>query len=470
MNSKYNRLVSDTGIFALGSLGSKLVLFLLLPLYTHVLTKEEYGIADLVFTTGQLLIPFVSLAIFNGLLRYGLQPDRRNEDVWRCATLVLFVGSIVTILITPLFDFYKPIAPWKWYLCAFVILWFAQNNALVYLKTKDKNLLYALLCIFQAVALMISNYLMLAVFKLGIRGYLLSTILTFAVTTFAAVWFGKMYSDLRNSLYDKLLMREMLIYSLPFVVNDVSWWLIHSTNKIVIETILGSAMLGIFTAASKMPALINTVAGIFNQAWGLSSVREYDTSNDVSFYSKVFNYFNIMIFGACICITAIIKIFMRFYVGAEFFEAWHYVPLLLFSASFAAITGFIGSLLAALKNSKNIMYSTVYGCIVNVVLNIVFIRVFGIWGAVMGSVGAYLTVTASRMICVKKALNIDYNFKKFISLAGVAFIQSLLVGIDFHSLWTTVISLAFFVLIVQKDLLPIYKMFRNIAINKIKRG
>lgn len=64
MNNKYNKLVKDTLIFALGSIGSKFILFFLVPLYTNCLTTEQYGIADLVFTIAQIFIPIISLVIF----------------------------------------------------------------------------------------------------------------------------------------------------------------------------------------------------------------------------------------------------------------------------------------------------------------------------------------------------------------------------------------------------------------------
>ena len=64
MNKKFKELVGNTLIFALGSLGSKLIVFLLVPLYTNLMTPSEYGTAELVFTIAQMLFPFVSVVIF----------------------------------------------------------------------------------------------------------------------------------------------------------------------------------------------------------------------------------------------------------------------------------------------------------------------------------------------------------------------------------------------------------------------
>ena len=68
MKSKYKSLLKDTAIFAVGNMGSKMILFLLVPLYTNCLTKEEYGISELVFTLAQLLTPFFTVAIHEAIL------------------------------------------------------------------------------------------------------------------------------------------------------------------------------------------------------------------------------------------------------------------------------------------------------------------------------------------------------------------------------------------------------------------
>ena len=276
MNKKYKSLIGDIGIFALGALGSRFVLFLLLPLYTHVLTNSEYGIADLVFTIGDLLLPFVSLAIFNGLLRYGLISEEKNNSLL-CASIVFTCGSIATVLLTPVVGLYKPISDWKWYVCAYVITHFARSNSLVYLKVKNKNKLYSILSIVQALFLVGCNVLMLIVFKLGIRGYLFSTILSNTVLTILAFFLGGIWNNLKIASLKKSLLKEMIAYSVPFIFNDVSWWIINSSDKIMIEWMIGGAMLGIYTAASKIPSLINFVTSIFSQAWGLASIKEFDS-------------------------------------------------------------------------------------------------------------------------------------------------------------------------------------------------
>ena len=78
---KYKRLVSNTLIFAVGTFSSKVLVFLLMPLYTRVLSTEEYGVTNTIVDMGNLLIPLITLGIINAIIRFGLEKNIRKSDV-----------------------------------------------------------------------------------------------------------------------------------------------------------------------------------------------------------------------------------------------------------------------------------------------------------------------------------------------------------------------------------------------------
>lgn len=459
MNHKYKRLAGDMGLFALGSLGSKLVLFLLLPIYTHVLADSEYGIADLVFTMGDLILPFVSLAFYNGLLRYGLM-EGKHRNALLCTVIVFLVGSTAAVLLTPLLGLYPAISDWKWYLCAHIIVHFARNSALVYLKVKDKNKAYAILSIVQALLLVGFNVLLLIVFKLGIVGYLLSTILSNAILAILALIIGGMVPDVKEAKFEKPLFKEMVTYSIPFIFNDVSWGVIHSADKIMIESMINGSMLGLYTAASKIPALVNAFTAIFSQAWGLASIKEYDSTNDTKFYTNVFNYFCAAIFGVTILLITVIKPFMTIYVGSDFTESWKYVPLLLTGAAFAAVSTFAGNMFGAFKQSRPIMTSTLIAGAANVAINYLLIPVLGVFGAVIGTVSAYFIVAVIRLFTLMHKTKIRFNLLKAGLLTLITLCQATLVSLGVQIYLVSAITIALFLLIVWKDLIAAFRILK----------
>ncbi len=444
MNKKFKDLFRDTIIFALGSFGSRVILFFLVPLYTNYLSTEEYGIADLVFTTAQMIIPIVSIVIFEAVIRFGLTKDQPPAEVLKAGMIIGAIGTVSTVALTPLLGLYSPISPWKWYLCVYVILNFNTSILKSYLKVKDKNKQFALISVLQTLCLALLNVLLLAILHVGIRGYLVSNIAATGMALILAALFSGAIQDISTAPLNRPLLLQMAGYSAPLIINDLSWWVIHSSDKFMIEAMVSASALGIFTAATKVPSLINVLISIFGQAWNISSIKEMDSSNDSGFYSKVFSGYTLFTFGACVILVAIIKPFMDVYVGNEFKSAWMYVPLLLASAVFSSISSYFGQLYAALKKPVNNMLSTFVGAVVNIVVNYIFIKMMGIWGAVIGTVVAYIVVAVFRMIDVRRFVEIQIDMPRFLMNCLIILAQSILVSVGMNPVIISVICIAVF--------------------------
>jgi len=452
MKNKYIELVKNTAIFALGSVGSKLIVFLLVPLYTNCLSTEEYGIADLVFTVAQLIVPIVSLVIYDAVIRFGLEHSKHPETVLHNALIIWFLGCIITLLALPLTNLYPKIGAWKWHLFFYVILEALIAIELNYLKVKNKNINYALICILQTFFVAIFNVLFLVCWDMKVEGYLLSTILAMLIAGIAAAVLGNVFSDFRAVKTDRVLLKSMVVFSAPLVFNNLSWWLIQSSNKMFIEAFLGSAILGLFTVASRIPSLINVVVSIFQQAWGISSIVEMDTTKDTTFFYNVFKLFTAGVFFASLILISITKPFMRIYVGDEFFPAWRYVPLLVSAAAFSAVAAFFGSLYGALKKSVNNMLSTLSSGFLNIILAVSLIPVVGIWGAVIGTVGAYLCLAVYRMVDVKRYINFKIHYVQLALNGMIVILHAALISTDKCPAWESAVALALFIAVNFQDI------------------
>ena len=455
MDKKVKHLIIDIIIFGVGTIGSKLILFLLVPLYTMTLTESEYGIADLVYTLGQFIAPVISLAIYNALLRFGMGKNEKREDVLLNAMLVWIIGSVGTLAFVPILNLYEAISPWKWYLYGYIVVFFANSNVAAYLKAKDKNKIYALLSIAQALILVVCSFLFLSHFKWGIGGYLLTLILSNGVIAVLGMFLANVPRDLSKAKFHKSLLCSMIIYSLPFVLNDISWGVIHSTDKVMIEMLLGGTLLGLYTTAAKIPSIINVITSIFSQAWTLSSIKEYENDNDINYYSKIYNIYSVTMFGACIVITALTKPFIHIYVGADFYEAWKYVPLLMVSAVFLGIASFLNPFYSAMKKSKNMMVTAIVAAVANVSLNFIFIPICGVWGAIIGTLVSYMLLAIIRMVNIYKYLPIKYNILKHIILTIIILVQALLVSMDIYGGIVSIVSLIVFIIYTRKDIVSI---------------
>lgn len=461
MRDKVKNLLKDTIVFAFGTLGSKAILFLLVPLYTNYLSAEQYGTAELVITIGQLIVPIITLSIWEAVLRIGLSNGQKKADVLCNGFIILEIGIILMIFITPMLEFYQPIREWKWYLCWYSILYCLVQVELNYLKVVGKNKLFAGLSLLQTVVLAALNFIFMIKMNLGIKGYLLSIIISSMISASLIFILGKYAEELRNAKSNRKLRSEMIRYSAPLIVTNISWWLIHSSDKIMIESMLTGVELGIYTVAAKIPGLINVITSVFSQAWGISSIKEIETTNDNIFYTRIFETYSMSVFGIVIVFSALIKPFMRLYVGVEFMDAWCYVPILLVAAAFAAFSSFMGSLLCALKKSSHCMWSTMAGAVINIGLNYIFIKRIGLWGALVGTLCAQIGIAVIRVIDIIGNMKLKIDWNKFLLDAIVVIIQAVLVSCSFHIYLISGACLGIFIVNHCKEILFLLKQMKR---------
>ncbi len=166
---------------------------------------------------------------------------------------------------------------------------------------------------------------------------------------------------------------------------------------------------GLFTAASKMPALVNIVASVFQQAWQYSTAREINSPDRGAFFGVVMRGYSLATLTVAGLVIALNRPISRVMLQAEFAEGWRYVPLLMLVASFGVISIFFESFYQALKNSGVLMASTALGAGVNVVLGVALVPFMGPWGAGLAGAVAYMLVLVVRARDLRRRINLPID-------------------------------------------------------------
>lgn len=98
MKNKYQMLAGNTVKLGLGTFGSKLLVFLMVRFYTEFLSPADYGTADLITQTANLLIPLVSLGITDAVFRFAMDEAESTNDVFTTGFRVIAAGCAVLAL------------------------------------------------------------------------------------------------------------------------------------------------------------------------------------------------------------------------------------------------------------------------------------------------------------------------------------------------------------------------------------
>lgn len=89
-------------IFTLGNIGSRMISFFLIPLYTNVLTTSQYGTVDLITTISTVAGPMLTLNIAESVMRFGLDKDADKEKNTQCGSIVLLIAMIIGLVLIPI--------------------------------------------------------------------------------------------------------------------------------------------------------------------------------------------------------------------------------------------------------------------------------------------------------------------------------------------------------------------------------
>ena len=417
--SKEKKLGKNTLLFFIGSFGSKILSYFLIPFFTLYLTTEEYGISDTIFTTVSLAYPILSLAIYEAVFRFLL--DKKDEKQAFTIGLIISFISCIIISIGALFFTSNPTFSdyYLYFVLYYVFIVFA-NLLSNFAKGIGKNGLLAISGMLSTIVLVASCLIFIKYLTLGIFGYLLAYIISNVfVCVFLLIGCRAYRYISRPSNISKQLLLNMLKYALPIIPNAISWWLSTSSDRYIINWMCGYSYTGVYSMGYKIPTLITMVTSVFLTAWQISSVDDFGSEKSKLFFEKVYSLFLALtsILVAFIILLTRELAFVLF--KNDFFEAWIYVPILCFAYLFHDLSSFYGSIYIASKRTKMMFVSTFVGALVNFVLNIILIYYFGPYGAAIATLVGYFMVWVLRTITCRKILPFKVNHYKEAIIFGL---------------------------------------------------
>lgn len=411
MTNNVKRLLNNVGYMFLGNFSSKVLTFFLLPLYTVSLTVDEYAISDLITTAVNLIMPVFTLGISDAVLRFTLDKDGDQDKMIKYSYKLSILGFFIMLIFSPIMI--KLLGIWEYYV--WFILYYAvymlYNLLSSVCKGLDKVKIYSLCSVLHSVLVIIFNALFIFVLKKGIVGYLLANSLSFLIVNF--VYFFSMNHIqllIKKHKLNRNKKREMLQYSLPLIPNALSWWIVQSSDKFLLLWISGSGVTGLYSVAVKVPTILSTISTIFISAWQLSSVDNFGSDESVDFFSKMYEIYSLGILIFTVGLIVLSKLFSAFIFKGDFFQAWHYVPLLACGTMFNGIAGYLGSIFTAAKNTKILFVSTLAAAILNVILNVFLIDWFNAYGAIAATIISMFIVFLIRMIHSRKIVKLKINY------------------------------------------------------------
>lgn len=430
--NKYKKLTLNTVLFAISNFGSKFITILLVPYYTYILSTEQYGVIDLVTTTLSLILPIITLSITDAVLRFSIKSEYEPKYVFTNGCVIGILASLIVMCSIPVFKHIPILNGIELDFAILICVQYFYQMCNQFVRGVGHVKVFAFSGFLSTLSMLVLNIIFLSVFKMGMHGYFRALALSYCICILFVFFAAKMWRYCSSRNINKVLMKKMLIYSIPLIPNNIIWWVTDASDKYMIAFYLGAASNGIYAVAKKIPTLLSTLHSIFFQAWQLSAVEESESADKSIYFTNIFNILSaVMILGISFIIF-VIKPVLKLLVSMDYYSAWKYIPFLLLAVAFSSFSGFLGTNYMAMKETKGIFKTTLVGAILNVVLNFALIPVLGMNGASLATCLSYVTTFFIRNYDTKRFVKIQYSVKYNIICTILILIQMVVLysGLD----------------------------------------
>lgn len=423
--NKGKRLISNTLILGAGTFASKLIVLLMMPFYTAWLSPEQFGVADLVSQTANMIIPIACIGLSEALFRFALDCEDKKK-VFSTALTALGVGTAAMLLLLPILNIFDAFDGYILLIGAYVAFANIHSVTAHYVRAKGKTVIFAAQGIFNTLLTVAFNILFLFVFNIGAYGYVLSVVLGDLLSTLVIIFAERLWRDFSIKSFSRKTLSELLRFSIPYIPTTMLWLITSVSDRYIVKAFCGIDETGLYAASYKIPTLLTLVATVFIEAWQFSAIKDANECEREAFFGKVFRaYMGIMFFASSVLIAGS-KIFTEILLDAAYYSAWEYIPVLVGATVFSTLVSFVGSVYFVEKKSLLSMFTALTGAVINVILNFIMIPDHGAMGAAVATLISYLAVYVVRVIDTKRYIKFNTHTLLLLLNSTLIFAQALI--------------------------------------------
>lgn len=402
--NRTTRFLKAIGLYAIGNLGSKLITFLMVPLYTYYVNASDYGFYDICLTLIFFAIPFMTLQMRDGAFRFlvDADDDKRRSIVVTFAYRVMFVSSIVAIIVGGCVEMFASVQ-YLWLAILLLIVMSFYEVVVQITRGLGNTVSFVGAGIISSLGIGVFSVVFVVFFDMGIEGVFIANILARVVAL------G--YIEIKDCIICRYLVakpdygtirKEILKYTLPLIPGLVFWWIIGSTDRLFIEHYLGLSANGLYAVAFRLVSVLQVLATIFYQAWQETALRQYESDDRDKFFSDMFNNYLYVLLCVSIVFVFSLRMCYGWLVSEEFSTSVQYLYPMAVSVVLFALVAFMDMGYQCAKDTKRTLPAIILAAVINLVLNFTLIRYIGLWGVVTTSIVTYLVLLVYRIYDMRR--------------------------------------------------------------------
>ena len=457
----------DIGVYAIGNIGSKLITFLMVPLYTYfVHDTGDFGYYDVCLTVCLLLLPFFTLQLRDGAFRFLLDCDDETQR----RRIVSFVARtmasslVITLLVAIVLALFTDIQHLGYAVGLLIAMSLQEVYSQVF-RGLGNNRAFVMVGILSALGIGVFSVIFVAYMGWGIKGIFLANIIARVLALLLVE--AKVRLITRHTSWNINIGKvgwEILRFTLPLLPGSLCWWLTGSSDRLFIKHFLGLDVNGVYAVAIRFTGIINTLAIIFYQAWQETAILQYHSPDRDRFFSRMFNSYIFLLGIILVGYVFMLKVNYSWLVAPQYHESLNYIYPLGLSAVLFALSAFFDMGYQCAKDTPRTLPAIVLAAIVNVALNFLLIKPLGVYGVILTQFITYIVLFTYRWHDMRHYFVLRSSRRSLVPV-----VVMLVSAIPFYYCDGIVINIAYMTLAIGAIIAACNKELRDLILSKFTK-
>jgi O-antigen/teichoic acid export membrane protein len=412
------RLARHSAIYGIGGLVSRILATVLLPLYTHYLPPSAYGQVEIVTAATAVLAIALQMGIASAFFRFYFDAKEAAEKLTVVRTSFWFTMAMSTVGLALGIAFAGPISHWlglghqPWLVRAGAVGLWAQTNyqqLTALFRVEERSTAYAIASVANVLVTVAAMVLFVAVFHWGAVGLVVGN---FTGTLIVYLGLLAYRTEQLGLEFDRSLLRQMQRFGMPLVPSALALWMINFIDREFVSWYKGNAEVGVYSVAVRIASVITFVLIAFRTAWPAFAYSIEDDREARRTYSFVLTYLLAFASWAALGLGALAPWWTELLADPKYQRAEKGIALLAFSgAIYAGYTVLAIGSGRARRTQLNWVVSGV-GAAVNVALNFWLVPRYGMVGAAISTVAAYVVLFGGMTLYAQHVYPVAYQWRR----------------------------------------------------------
>lgn len=429
--SRTQLLTRNIFIFGLATIISRLITFVLTPIYTRYFNPQEFGIYSLITMAISIICPLCMLGIYDALFRLYFDKDElfyRKELISTGLKLVIYITGSVLIVF---FIFRKPITIiylgnikyLDYIILGIFIIFFSNITAIAIgiIRMENNRKKIVQITLIQSVVTLFFNLLFIVVMHKDMRFVLAANIINLIILFFITSDYGKKYLNFSNFKINKDISKEIIKFGLPLTPVFIGYWILSAGDKLILNYIYNTSAVGLYAVGMKLASIMTLFQSTFAQGWqffSFSTMRDNDASR---VYGKIFD---LVVFAGVSIVTVLLfygDFIFKTLFAKNYYEAWIVSPILCLGPLIMVLWWIAGIGISIKKKTHLSTVGIFLAAVINIILNFLFIPKYYLMGAAIATLISYIAMLIFAIFFIRPLFNVDVNEKRIIITSSILF-------------------------------------------------